>query len=565
MNARISLSLVFIAPLLACDAPEAEHAAKMEPVAAVEVRQSQPAPVDDENELVQYVAQCEAVLGKIPQISCDPENPAPGTTVTRIPVFVEGQLLGFGEHEEDRELLEARAQSGDYTCDFPSIGGDFACSVGSTLVSYRNPENPNVQWVGLCRGAEGDRPGYDRFIGNGLIGANEKTGEMCFFFGGNPDPEKPYALPHLTSDAPSSESLSPWLPPRDMPGSCLSCHPNNDPWVLTPWLMPSYMERVLTRDDYPLSLPAGVELEDVFAASHVKQTEVKHKTLLPEPLPEGRTAWTEEEIFDEMGELVRRQYRAVGSSYVDNEAKGLVKVRTGIRPDSWSVNFRERLQLQSPETSCANGCHALGNDYWGKLAQDSIGNKASKYASPMMTTDSAPGFGWMPIYDMPLEQAADAYNGRGEETIPAITECPIPKQVDAEPTVSVTCNATGGQVEVQWTYLNDFGDVPGRDDVRFDVAIDEDDTYDLPFGVSTTSEFEGVMIETDEAATVIRDVAADQDGGSNYRMTVPFGAGQSTLSVDLQPKRFCFEEPDRRPFAYAPPHRIIVDLAAACG
>lgn len=137
-----------------------------------------PAPVDDGNQLPAYVAQCESVLGPVPEISCDPARPAPGTRVTRIPVFVDGRLLGFRTPvpAADQAILARRAAAQDYTCDFPSLGGDFPCSVGSTLVHYQSPDNPNVQWVGLCRGIPTDNPGYDRFVGNGLIGANVKTG-----------------------------------------------------------------------------------------------------------------------------------------------------------------------------------------------------------------------------------------------------------------------------------------------------------------------------------------------------------------------------------------------------
>lgn len=44
-------------------------------------------------------------------------DPAPGTTVHEIPVFVDGRLLGFdGEPSpEERALLEERERLGDYT------------------------------------------------------------------------------------------------------------------------------------------------------------------------------------------------------------------------------------------------------------------------------------------------------------------------------------------------------------------------------------------------------------------------------------------------------------------
>lgn len=558
----LAAAVVALAPTSGCDQTAAEGE-----FGAPEYRAEQPAPVDDGNDLVKYVAQCEAVLGKIPQISCDPAAPTPGTKVTRIPVLFNGLPLGFADTPEDDEILAQRAADEHYTCDFPSIGGDFSCTVGSTLVQYEDPNNPNVQWVGLCRGVGRDNPGYDRFIGNGLIGANSQTGEMCFFFGKNPTPEAPYELPHLTSAAESAEALAPWVAPRDMPGSCLSCHPNNDPWILTPWLQPSYMQSLLTDSAYPLHLPDGVAIDDLMAARHVRQTPPQLKTLLPQPLPAGRTGWTEEEIFGEAGEVLLRQYRAVGSSYVDNEARGLVDARTGIRPDSWSVNFRERLMLQPIGASCSNGCHALANENFERLAHDSLGEKyATKYITAMMDTASVPGFAWMPPLKGSLSNWRAMFEA-GEPAVPAITECPLPKQVDTTPTIAVACDeGAGGRVDISWRYDNDFGDVPGRDDIRFDIALGADALAPADRGVSPTSDREGVRMEaTDAGTTVLRDVAAAPDAAGHYRISVPFTGVPQGLVIDLQPKRFCFEEPDRRPFAYAPPHRVEVDLAGECG
>ncbi len=524
-------------------------------------RSERPAPVDDENDLALYISQCEAVLGPIPEISCDPDNPAPGTNVTRIPVFSDGLLLGFGGEWDDEELAR-RAAEEDYSCDFPSLGGDFACSIGSTLVQYWNEDNPNVQWVGLCRGVGEDVPEYDRFIGNGLIGANTVTGEMCFFFGANENTDEEYVLPKLTADVESSADLEPWLPPGNMPGSCLSCHPNNDPWVLTPWLQPSYMTQLLTSDEYSMTLPEGVELTDVLAAQHVRQTSAKYKTLLPEPVPEGRTAWTEEEIFDEDGELMRRQYRAVGSSYVAAEAAGTVAARKGAVDPRWSINFRERLRLQPAENSCAKGCHATANSYFETLAYDSLGDKyAAKYLSESMSEGTLTDT-WMPLGGGPVDHWEEMFES-AEATIPAITECPIPKRLEEPVEVNVTCGEDGvSEAELRWSYVNDYGGVPSRDDVRFDVALSYG-SGGSKLGIAGSDSPEGVRMEAaGDSVTMLRDVAPEP-GTNEYRVVVPFSNDAPLLHVDVQPKRFCFEEPDRRPFAYARPEAIRVE--ASCG
>jgi hypothetical protein len=540
----------------------------VEKLEAIDFRTQVPAPIDDENDLVAYVAQCESVLGPIPEISCDPARPAPGTRVTKIPVFVDGHLLAFGGEyaDDDAELLSQRQESGEYTCDFPSLGGDFPCGVGSTLIQYANPENPNVQWMGLCRGVPGDTPSYDRFIGNGLIGANELTGEMCFFFGANPDRSKAYRLPRLASTAESAEALSPWLAPRDMPGSCLSCHPNNDPWIQTPWLQPEYMRRVLEDADFPLDLPSGVTLDDVLAARYIRQTPVAHKTLLPEALPPGRSSWTEEEIVDG-GRLLKRQYRAVGSSYVSNEAAGTVKARTGTLPASWSINFRDRLLLVEQSQACSRGCHAVANENFERLAKDSLRSaEGSKYYSNFADLSSLHESSWMPPFESNDDAAARTYAG-GVALLRAITECPIPKQLSEPPTVSVSCSkdqSDRAQVQVLWKYDNDFGKVPGRDDVRFDVSLAfEGAGVGVNLGVAA-NQVEGIRMDAGDNSRTIRDVAPELEDLGAYRLelAVPENAGAIVLA--LQPKRFCFEEPNRRPYAYAKPLNVTVDVRGAC-
>ncbi|MBX2812716.1 MAG: hypothetical protein KTR25_12945 [Myxococcales bacterium] len=538
--------------------------------------QNQPAPIDDRNQLPDYIRQCEAVLGKIPEVSCDPANPAPGTSVTRVPVLTGGRLLGFGG-TTDKKILAIRKKSGKYRCDFPSIGGDFPCTIGSTLVHYQDKNNPNVQWVGLCRGVPKDIPNYDRFIGNGLIGANEITGEMCFFFGKNDQPEAPYKLPPLRSDVDNAEQLRPWLPPTEMPGSCLSCHPNNDPWILTPWLQPKYMRTVLLSRDYPLKLPKKIKLKDIMAARHIVPTAPKYKSLLPEPLPAGRSAWTEEEIFSKSGRLIRRQYRAIGSSYVRNEARGKVKPRTGRQPDTWTTNFRERLKLLPNNKSCAAGCHALANEHVKDLALDALGRKfAHNYLSPAMASGRLPGASWMPISTSRSALQNKAEQRRflnAQPTIPAITECPIPKRLDKKPDVQVICSRgdpdiDGPYVDIQWEYINTYGGVPRRNDVRFDVALGFDSASELASTVQELGKMpnnspEGAFMEPPSAQyAVLRDVASSKDRGSRYQMKVPFFGKKPSLRIYIQPKRYCFEEPHRRPFAYAQPY--VLDVTPRC-
>jgi hypothetical protein len=277
--------------------------------------------------------------------------------------------------------------------------------------------------------------------------------------------------------------------------------------------------------------------------------------MLPEPTPAGRSAWSEEEILDAHGEVLRRQYRIVGASYVDNEAQGGVQPRTGQKPETWFVNFRERIQLKPSAGTCSEGCHVMGNEHWINMAHDSLGTKYSIYNTTQMLDTPLPGHEWM-IYGANQPTAAQLDDPNGY-TIPAITECPLPKQLISD--VEIDCNQ--GVAEVRFDYVNDFGGVPGRDDVRFDVAALRTDAQSAAqLGLAAGTRLEGARLADPadgSGDSVVRDLnAAD---GHGYLYTVRTGPdGPST--VLLQPKRYCFEEPSRRPFAYAPPR--VIDISA---
>lgn len=226
------------------------------------------------------------------------------------------------------------------------------------------------------------------------------------------------------------------------------------------------------------------------------------------------------------------------------------------------------MRLHPLEGSCAGGCHALANEIFSALAHDSLGlTSLSAYRSEALAADG--GHAWMPPggnHDAGrLRQQVQSY-AESEASVPAITECPIPKRLTGPVEFELHCptSADGpeGSIEVRWHYVNDFGQVPGRDDVRFDVALAFDVDADLPLGTRMDDPHEGLGMHADVAQgiDVVRNLAADGRGGSMYRMRVPMPRGVSERRLDLQPKRFCFEEPDRRPYSHARPMRVRADL-----
>ncbi|MBV1858708.1 MAG: hypothetical protein KUG77_09880, partial [Nannocystaceae bacterium] len=82
-------------------------------------------------------------------------------------------------------------------------------------------------------------------------------------------------------------------------------------------------------------------------------------------------------------------------------------------------------------------------------------------------------------------------------------------------------------------------------------------------GIAGSSTPEGVKMQSDAGDIKVLRNVAPEPGTAEYRMVVPFSDDMPLTHVDLQPKRFCFEEPDRRPFAYARPEAVAVE--ASCG
>jgi hypothetical protein len=110
-------------------------------------------------------------------------------------------------------------------------------------------------------------------------------------------------------------------------------------------------------------------------------------------------------------------------------------------------------------------------------------------------------------------------------------------------------------IDVRFEYVNDFGGVPGRDDVRFDAAALAAGVDGANLGLAAGTRLEGARVEEADGLRVVRDLAPID--GKSYLLRLRRDGARTAL---LQPKRYCFEEPGRRPFAYAPPR--VVDLSA---
>ncbi len=435
-----------------------------------------------------------SVFGPIPSVSCadgmplhaevhgnriEPER-TPGGGVRYV-------HQGFDGREVDVTDELAR-------CDKPSLANTdgHPCAVNSRLIRPRNPAN-DVEWVALCRKSElGSRltgiddywhasnPGFALL---GLIGFNRASGEVVFFDGSDFargasrrttfDGSRRYAPPGgkgYDDEAGRAVAASTWLYGRRV--SCETCHDNKEPWIVTPHLKISRFGY----DEAARDAAFGVDN--------------------PLPLVQPRSADS--------------PYRVIGTRFTK---LAVLSSRT----------------FEDPSGNCT-ACHTLTTDWTGNvLAYDAVGrtNPAQPYRAffdrlarfrtgfgaeeggsrPWMAPGVGPGVGQGrhgKVDDADWARIADCINGTSQERCgyrPSYTACPAPESeatfCDTGTSPRVPCtgigdpngprglsvsvshravevDATGHSyrlAEIRWNYVNAFGDVPTRDDVRFNLAF----------------------------------------------------------------------------------------------
>ncbi len=164
-----------------------------------------------------YVAACEAVLGPVPELTCQT-----GTTVVPVTATTADGTVRTAESSAD--LLNGR-------CDRPSVGG---CGAGTRLGRVDNEQG--THFVYGCRNYDDD-PAIDQI---NVVATDPGSGVSCFFSTRHRD--NAYGtidvLPHPGSDATVPGSDEPfWYTYDQLLGSpCNECH-DNDALLRNPWVM----------------------------------------------------------------------------------------------------------------------------------------------------------------------------------------------------------------------------------------------------------------------------------------------------------------------------------------
>jgi hypothetical protein len=533
-----------------------------------------------------------AVFGPIPDGDCN------GPVARTIPREVDGNIVVLERNptKPGQPLQFAhRDRAGNLVkwtdtlprCDKPSLAGTAFCALGSRLARI---VRGNVEWLFFCRkstaGMEVTTDPYwqssdPRFLLFGIIGFNRVSGEITFFDGRKGhvfDWSKPFVPPggHSYSDvAGRAQAASFYDPTFAVP--CHACHDNKSPYVIDPHVAQGRVGYFLGDSD-PRAGAFGLN---------------DYLPLRP------RTPET--------------PFRVVGSGYTSTYGTDIAHART----------------VEDPTGNCT-GCHTLTTQVTGqRLAADAVGREPwvtfptwaqladldveqMQYAAVARhRTDWALRQGegkihpWMvpgsgnalsanapPLSLEDWKKLSDCLWGAGGPECryrPLYTPCPAPESAGEtsalEEAAATVLPAPADEtrfrrvLRVSWTYLNSYGGVPERDDVRFDVAvktaaIPADRAAPKPSDYPTMSDVR--MAEPESSARPVASAAGglvianvsyaghrrwtDPEPSVDprrFRLDLPAQCNQRYL-IRLVPKRFCFDQSN---IAYGPlEHKIYADI-----
>ncbi|MFT2215460.1 hypothetical protein ACLJYM_27115 [Rhizobium giardinii] len=548
--------------------------------------------------ITRFGDEARSVFGPIPDIDCG------GADAKIIPLEIDGNIVDLKPNPGvpgNPLQFEHRDTAGNIVkwstqiarCDKPSLAGNVTyCGMNSRI---SRKVVGNVEWVALCRKStphleidpepywQTDNPTFARL---GIIGYNWLSGEIVFSDGGKNhahfDWTRPFTPPGGRSyrDV-NGRAAAATLYDATFQIQCSACHDNKGPYVITPHISQAR-----------IGYPGGVKSEKALAFS---LGDYIPRTLRDERLP----------------------FRVIGSAYTSIYATDLARAKTIRDP---SGNCTECHTLTTQVTGQRIAADAAGRDpvvtnpTWAQVV--SVRAERLKLAEiDAHRTDWARQTGqgrihpWMVPRDGSKVHATSAQIGEddwrrlsdclwkagGEECgyQPLFTACPAPATStggDGSQPIDLSfaiLPAPARQLGVDrvlrlnWRYINDYGHVPQRDDVRFNIAVKS--TAIPPMGkmpldsdYPSVGEAQGRSIDMTAsnvgisgATMVIGNLSyfgherftdpTPSTAPRQFRVDLPAMCNRRYL-VRILPKRFCFDQSDVR---YAQ-HGQLVFADVAC-
>jgi hypothetical protein len=532
------------------------------------------------NVITRFGDEARAVFGPIPDGDCA------AASARTLPLEVDGNIVdlkpnpgkaGYPLEFEHRDPAGnvVKWTDGIPRCDKPSLAGNVTyCGLNSRL---NRVVKGNVEWLFFCRKSTtslevGSDPYWQRsnprFAVFGTIGFNSLTGEIVFFDGRKDRYEFDWSMlfvppgGHSYSDgAGRAEAEALYDPTFQV--QCYACHDNKNAYVIDPHAGQARVGYFGGKFD-----PRAIALS------------------LGDYLPER----PREE---------RAPFRVVGSAYTA----------------TYSVELERAKTVRDPAGNCT-GCHTLTTQVTGRrFAPDAVAqepwishptwaqllelhDEKTKYASvarhrtdwalrsglgkihPWMVPGDGNELSALPPGVSPTDwqMLSNCLWGAGGPECgyrPLYTRCPAPdtgregdgsELVDAATTLlplPADETAADWMLRVSWRYLNRYGGVPQRDDVRFNVAVKE---IEIPLDgrPPTTSDYPSLdeakgksftaisgEIGMSGSAQLIQNASylghtrwtepTATTGLRDFRIDLP-GTCNRRYLIRILPKRFCFDQ-----------------------
>lgn len=440
-----------------------------------------------------HADQCRAVLGEIPSISC------PDAAI--LPLTKDGKKLTYaqGVFLEDGKPTTWVPRQG---CDKPGLLSFLRAALGPGA----DPDEgclPNarvavkkigpVTWAATCHFFNGPHETSDKFDFVAVIGSNDKTGETCFFshdfqlkdekrtHGKNLIPPGGY---NPKDPVQRAESKAFWNPTDYF--VCMQCHGNNKAWLITPHVNQSRVGHGDGNMEFLPETPRSLRLQPQWGYRIIGTNDnlyMNHKREFnrPELHEIPKTVYPKNDDGTEDRTCTRCHLLPDQENYLR-----LARVSVGLRDLEKNLVF--------------TGRHHLDPKPWMPPAHDGSPEDTKKYQAAVMR------------YERALRDPA--WRFKPAENI--LAPCPAPAALASE---RVQVLEGRDSNKVQWNYKNDRGEVPNRDDVRFQVTIQG----------------------SDGATCAIRDVAPKALGSDSWTLNHPKAAGV-TYEYTLKPYRYCFQE-----------------------
>ncbi|THK35926.1 hypothetical protein EHS39_22820 [Ensifer sp. MPMI2T] len=529
--------------------------------------------------ITRFGDEARAVFGQIPEGDC-----SDGAART-LPLQIDGNLvdlkpnLGKAGHPLEFEHRDTAGNvvkwtSGIARCDKPSLAGSATyCGLNSRL---NRVERGNVEWLFFCRksspsGEVAPTPYWQRsnpkFALYGVIGFNRRTGEVTFFDGRKDRSEfdwsQKFAPPagHSYADRKGRAAAEALYDPT-FQIECSACHGNKSAYVITPSIQQARVGFAGDHDPTAVAfslgdfLPAGPRNRStpfrVVGSAYTSTHRVSLERAMTVRDPTGNCT-----------ECHTLTTQITGQRFA---ADAVAQVPTITHPNrSQSLRLKaEQRKLREINTHRTTWATRAGG---GKIHPWMVpidGNRPSALAPEISSSDwsvlsnclwgaGGPECDYKPLYtSCPLPGTAEGGD---------ISE-PVDFSIEVLPAAPMEMHADR-VLRLRWKYLNNYGDVPQRDDVRFNVGVK---SVDIPAaqrspagetypGIGETRE-ENFVAVTDEigasgATMLIRNLSylghsrftdpAPSTSLRAYQLDLPAQCDRRYL-VRVLPKRFCFDQ-----------------------